>query len=426
MNILVFNQNWFVRDLRAAGHHVVTCGISKHLDIYLEAPLIHIDSLIKELPADQKPDAILVLDNSAPVLVTGLEESPIPIVFYAVDTHHHTVLHTYLAHVFDRTFVAHKDYLPCFSSAGLQAEWMPLWASEYVEPQVEKRHGAVFVGTLDAKLNPDRVAFFNALQQKVDILCTTGFFPHIFPYSEIVINQTVKRDLNFRVFEAMMCGAMLLTERIENGLFDLFREGEHLVTYEKGSVDEAAELIRYYLANTALCRKIAAQGREEILARHLESHRSAVILEALKTTTKKSTRVRYLAAMANYAILGRNVASIDTAASNRAHLQALRAAERGIQEGEQFTDDLTCLFLLSAIKYDAALNCRSGAQLIEKASEANPQNVLLALAKMRSLLNRGSRRDAEVLAQRINAGEDSYITFLKAEKAIASLLAENA
>jgi hypothetical protein len=130
--------------------------------------------------------------------------------------------------------------------------------------------------------------------------------------------------------------------------------------------------------------------------------------------------------MANYAILGRNVASIDTSASNRAYFQALRAAERAVQEGEHFTDELTCLFLLSAIKYDAALNCRAGAQLIEKASEANPQNVLLALAKMRSLLNRGSRRDAEALAQRINASEDSYITFLKAEQAIASLLAENA
>lgn len=424
MKILVLNQDWFARDLRAAGHTVVTCGISKHLDLHIEVPLTHIDTIVKALPPEKQPDVIIVLDNSAPVMLTGLEASAIPVIFYSVDTHHHGPLHTALAHVFDHTLVAQKDYLHLFSDAGLEAQWMPLWASEFVKPNPEKKYGAVFVGTLNPKLNPERVRFFDELKTKVDMLCTTGSFPEIFPVSEIVINQTVKRDLNFRVFESMMCGAMLLTERIDNGLFELFEDRKHLVTYEKGNVEEAAQLLRSYLADKKTCREIAACGREEILKKHLESHRAQKLLELIGTMKKKVSPIKFLAAMINYAILGRNMAPIDTGLSNRAYLSALRAAEEGVDRGEIISDEASCYLVLAAHKYDAALKSDAGYRLLQKAHEANPKLMLLSLACMRKWLNGGQRERAETLAKTLSAG-DVYQTFLQAETAISNLLAEN-
>lgn len=424
MNILVLNQDWFVRDLRAAGHTVFTCGVSPHLDIHVEVPLIHVDTVIKGIPPEQRPELILVLDNSAPALLSGLEETALPIVFYAVDTHHHGMLHHYLAHVFDKTIIAQKDYLSNFSDAGLEVSWMPLWASQYMEPKTQKKHGAVFVGTLNPKLNADRVKFFEKLKTKVDFLCLTGAFPEIFPYSEIVINQTVKRDLNFRVFEAMMSGAMLLTERIENGMPELFRDGEHLVTYEKGNVDEAAGLIKHYLADIPACRRIAQRGREEILARHLEKHRAQIILDAIKNVPKKQSPIKYLAAMCNYTALGRNATTIDASLTGRAFLSALKAAEFAIGRGEQVTEEIACYLVLAAIRYDSSLGGDAGAKLLEKAHEANPQSMLLSLACLRNRLNRGAREQAEELARRLSP-HDHYMVFLKAEEAISVLLAEN-
>ncbi len=424
MKILCLNQNWFVRDLREAGHTVTTCGIGSHLDVPLDVPLIHLDTVIKGLPPERSPDLILILDNSSPVIVTGFEESPLPIVFYAVDTHHHLALHRYLAHVADKTIVAQKDYLPEFSGVGLEVSWMPLWASARVEPQAQKQHGAVFVGTLNPQLNPERVKFFDELKSKCDLLCMTGAWPEIFSKSEIVVNQTVKRDLNFRVFEAMMSGAMLLTERIDNGLFDLFEDRKHLVTYEKGNVEEASELIRHFLADKTTCRRIADQGREEILARHLESHRSQVILQALQSVTKKTSPIKFAAAMANYATLGRNVSKIDTVLSNRAYLSSLRAGEEAIKRGEPIDESLAAYLVLAAVRYDAALSSTAGALLLEVASEANPDNAFLALARMRSLLNAGKRKQAEELASGLGVA-DPQRAFVAAEQAVANLIAEN-
>jgi hypothetical protein len=224
MNILILNQHWFAEDLRAAGHHVLTVGMPAHLDVPLQMPLIHVDRIIEEHMKGHAPDVIIVLDNSAPVMVQGLDETVIPTLFYSVDTHHHADIHKYLCNVFDVTLVAQRDYLPVFHEAGHHPEWFPLWASRPIVPSTEKEMDAVFVGTLNAKLNPERVKFFNALKVKAPVHFQAGNFWEIFPKAEIVINQTVKGDLNFRVFEAMMSGSALLTEHAGNGLFDLFKD----------------------------------------------------------------------------------------------------------------------------------------------------------------------------------------------------------
>lgn len=106
-------------------------------------------------------------------------------------------------------------------------------------------------------LNPERGAFFDELRTKVPVHVTQGQYWTIFPQSEIVINQTVKRDVNFRVFEAMMCGTLPVDGRIENGC-ELFRDGEHLVTYEKNNTSDAADKIRYYLRSPRRSATIAA------------------------------------------------------------------------------------------------------------------------------------------------------------------------
>jgi hypothetical protein len=256
VNILVLNQDWFVSEFREAGHRVLTVGTGKNMELRLDKPLYHIQQIREMMPEPWEPDLIIAHDNSAPIIITGLEEVPCPTIFYAVDTHHHAELHT---------LVAHKDYIAKFTDRGFEApEWMPLWASVYVEPAKVKEIDAVFVGTLNPELNPERVVFFEALQKRVPITVTTGAFWEIFPKSEIVVNQTVKADLNFRVFEAMMCGVVLLTERIGNGLLELFHENEELVLYERNNVEDCAKKIEWLLNDRPLCKRIAEASRAAV------------------------------------------------------------------------------------------------------------------------------------------------------------------
>ena len=425
MNILMLNQDWFVPEFRAAGHRVVTCGISKHLDIVLEFPLLHIDSVIAEGFAGQRPDVIVVHDNSAPIVVTGLDETPIPTFFYSVDVQHHVDLHRFLALLFDKTFVAQPDYVPQFHQFGQNPEWMPLWAPQYVEPDPDKRYGAVFIGTLDSTLNPGRVRFFNELRQKTSIHCQQGGYIDFFPRAKIVVNQTVKGDLNFRTFEAMMSGACLLTERRGNGLFELFQEGVHLVSYEPGNADDAAAKIEMLLADRARCRKIAACGRAEILAKHTSAHRAQQVLKAITGLKKRHEPMRFFSSMVNFSTLGVRLEKIDPGLAGSAYVHALKAGEEALSRGEPLHEEAACFIVIAVARYEARLNSGAANEFLRRCSQRYPANATIKLAQIRASLNQGDRSEAERLARELTPA-DPAITFSKSEEFVGELIAKAA
>src|SRR2546427_608945 len=87
----------------------------------------------------------------------------------------------------------------------------------------------------------------------------------LFASSKIVLNESILGDLNFRVFEAMACGALLLTERIENGLVDLFAPGEELAVY---GPDDLVAQVEQHLGDDAARTRIAARGAALVRERH--------------------------------------------------------------------------------------------------------------------------------------------------------------
>ena len=422
MNILILNQDWLAAELREMGHFVLSAGLARHLDAVVETPLMHIDRLIEAHMPQQRPDVILVHDNSAPIMFQGLDETRIPTVFYSVDTHHHAALHRYLANVFDYTLIAQKDYAAAFEAAGHHPEWMPLWASRHIDPSAEKRYSAVFVGTLNAKLNPDRVRFFEALKEKAPVHVQSGNFWELFPHAEIVINQTVKGDLNFRVFEAMMSGAALLTEHAPNGLFDLFRDGEHLATYRNIDVEDAAEKIRALLADRRRCRRMGAAGRAEILAHHTARERALRIDQILRDVEKKRPGpMKFFSMMLNFSSLAVNMLKVDSVMAGRTLVAALKAADYGLKEGEQLDEELACSAIIACINYERIIGSGAAETLITQLGERYPHLETLALARIRMLLNRGEQGAAEGLA-RVFSEADVYATFCKSEKFVGELL----
>jgi len=421
MNVLILNQDWFAAELREMGHHVVTAGLATHLQCVVEAPLIHIDTIIKAAMPGHEPDVILVLDNSAPIMFQGLDETLVPTVFYSVDTHHHAAVHKYLANVFDYTLIAQKDYIPAFNLVGHQPEWMPLWASRHIEPSLEKKFQAVFVGTMNAKLNPGRVAFFEALKKKVPVHVQGGNFWEIFPHAEVVVNQTVKGDLNFRVFEAMMSGATLLTEKSANGLLELFEDNKHLVTYTKDNVDEAAEKIHGLLAEREHCRAIGLCGREEILAKHTAWSRSVRIEQILGSVKKKKSSAKYFSMMLNFASLATRLEVLDTSTASRAFLAALKSAQYALNENEILNDELACFVILACLNYERLIRTGAAETFLFEVAQRNPQMEVLSLACIRELLNKGNLAQAEKLARTIS-NDDVTGTFQRSETFVTELL----
>jgi len=423
MRILLINQNWFAPELRAMGHGVLTCGMRPHLEYHIKQSVIHIDELLHCIGHQFVPECILWLDHSGPITVLGLEDCELPCVMYSVDTHHHHYRHAASALFFDYVFTAQKDLLHHFTETNTPSSWLPLWASEYVEASTEKKHGTVFVGTLNRKLNPARVEFFEQLQKIIPIDVLQGHFPSIFPYAEIVLNQTVKGDLNFRVFEAMMCGALLLTERSGNGLLELFEDGTHLVTYTPHDPQDAANNVRSIQSNPQRMRAIAQQGRSEILNRHTSMHRAQSIATTLQTVTKRPrSAYRHYGAMINLLTLSAAAEPNNSTLASHTSELTLQAAQRALSEGAIPTDNHMMNVVTACLRHDMLFRNGLGAETICIFADALPQIPAWTLLKLRTLLNSGKVSEAHALAHSALGHMPVEDAFIAAERATTFLI----
>lgn len=97
-----------------------------------------------------------------------------------------------------------------------------------------------------------------------------------FSQSRIVLNESIKDDLNMRTLEALACKRLLLTEEVSD-MRDHFKNGVHLVMFK--TVDEAVEMARHFLNEPEKRNAIAEAGYNEFLSKHTYMHRCKEILK---------------------------------------------------------------------------------------------------------------------------------------------------
>ena len=154
-------------------------------------------------------------------------------------------LHRWIEKDSDAIFVALKSYLSFFKHR--PAVWLPFACDPDVHSKhdLPKAYDVVFIGNVDPRVYPDRVRLLDALSKKIKISVFTGVYGKesapIYSQAKIVLNICSFGEVNLRIFEALSCGSMLLTNRLgpETGLHELFEDGKHLVLYDR--VDDLAE-----------------------------------------------------------------------------------------------------------------------------------------------------------------------------------------
>ena len=227
------------------------------------------------------PDIVIVGDKSLPPFVTGMENFPCLTTFYAVDTHIHSWFPLY-AQGFDSCLVSLKDHLPLFTGMHIPRD-MVWWSPPYAKPEDIPREpdpekplwDVLFVGTVDPDINPERYAFLNAVSARVPGLHVRGgVYRELYPQAKIVLNHAAADDLNFRVFEALGCGACLVTPLVRHGLEDIFQNGKDLFTFDQNNVEGLAKLLHALLTAPARREKVAGQGHATVLAGHYAHHRA--------------------------------------------------------------------------------------------------------------------------------------------------------
>jgi glycosyltransferase involved in cell wall biosynthesis len=257
---------------------------------------------------DQIPtgfDLYLCVDDDAE---HALPDRLRPLAYWAVDTHRDFDVRLERARRADFVFAAQRDGAERLRREGVEtAVWLPLGCDPEIHRRhdIDKEHDIAFVGHVFPGPRADLLELLAARfpnhfigQVYLEEMART------YSASRIVFNRSILNDVNMRVFEALACGSLLVTNDLsENGQGELFRDGEHLVTYRSG--EELVEKVAYYLEHEDERERIASAGRAEVMAKYTYRHRVERLLsevsgrvrragEDAPSTTRASVRLRGL------------------------------------------------------------------------------------------------------------------------------------
>jgi spore maturation protein CgeB/SAM-dependent methyltransferase/Tfp pilus assembly protein PilF len=246
------------------------------------------------LPDGFEPQLLLWVESGVNFTPTDIASVRYPKACYLIDSHINLDWHLKWAQLFDFVFVAQKRYVPRFKQAGCsEVHWLPLACDPELHRKyddAEKKYDVGFVGSL-TEGHARRVQLLRQLSQRFNVheeRCFLEDMARVLNESRIVFNSALANDMNMRVFEALACGSLLVTDRAEgSGLEELFRDGEHLAIYDDSNL---VDKVRYYLERPDLREKIARQGREEVLARHTYGHRAAELERVIFSCIEKSRK----------------------------------------------------------------------------------------------------------------------------------------
>lgn len=230
-------------------------------------------------------DLLLYVDPGPAVFPLDIDRVRGVRIAYLIDVHQDLKSRLQLAPLFHQVFVAQKDYVEKFHERGFSnARWLPLACDPLVHrsPAVERDIEVGFVGKLGTPGSRRHEVLSTVLARfktnEFERFATPREMGAIYGRSKIVFNCSINGDVNMRVFEALAAGALLVTDRIENGLSELFIEGEHYLGYS--TTDEAIERIRHFLDHDEERRRIAAAGQALALKEHTYGARFSVIEQA--------------------------------------------------------------------------------------------------------------------------------------------------
>jgi O-antigen biosynthesis protein len=243
-------------------------------------------------------DLNVLVDHGEDVIGVPLDfVVPHPNAYWAFDTHIDEKGYKYRlerAKQFDNVFLCHKAQISDFIRDGInpyKIHYLPCAAEQdcYKPYPVMKKWDWCFIGHMNSEHRIDLLdrfikefglgedkGYLGYRMAQIRGHCVLDDAAKKFSMSHIVINDSIRKDLNMRTFEAMACKTVLLTEANEP-LLELFKDGEHLVTYN--TIDEAVELARGLLADPERRKVLAEAGYAEIISKHTYHHRALEILE---------------------------------------------------------------------------------------------------------------------------------------------------
>ena len=244
-------------------------------------------------PPNDPPDLFI---GSVEMLFPDLHLLPCPTAvwfdYFPQDTEHLSALP-----LFDLVFVSSNEGVERLKSLGFpNLFWLPHGFDSTLnyDQNLERVYDVGFVGATHLKTHEKRRVLLKALlaRYRVNDYTKPVFgkeMYRVYNQCKIVVNLSNLGGFSMRNFEAMACGALLLTDTEWGGMDDLFQDGRHLVKFST-----AADLftkIDHYLAHPSEREAIARAGHAETIAKHSYRHRAQEMLRQVAASKDARHRI---------------------------------------------------------------------------------------------------------------------------------------
>ncbi len=264
------------------------------IDLVRDRKIQHAEHLLPNQALDTQPDdfdCFIYVDDG---LAADIPEDGRTSAWWAIDTHLDLERCAQVGRSATLVFAAQRDGAQQLSLLrGEHVEWLPLACDPLLHQrhEVEKSFDVCFVGSPIPGLRTDRIKLLQETFSSTYVgRCYFEEMARTYSASRIVFNQSIRNDINMRVFEALASGSMLLTnDLVSNGMDELVRIGQDLVVF--ATAEELIERAKWYLRHDDEREAIARSGRSAALERHTYRHRMEAMLSRV-TSWKESRRVQ--------------------------------------------------------------------------------------------------------------------------------------
>lgn len=216
---------------------------------------------------------------------------------YFIDVHLGLEQRLIFSNFFDYLFIAQKDYVEIFKKYRNlnnktnnkknninNIKWLPLACDPDVhfKKSLKRKIDVSFIGQINKLTSRNRYDVINKVLTNFKTNNYKKFYKNdemgkIYSSSKIIFNKSVNNDLNMRFFEGICSGGLLVTDKIKNGVNDLFLNKFHYISYN--SAKDAIHKISYYLKNDKDRKLIAERGQKLVIKSHTYKRRLATILK---------------------------------------------------------------------------------------------------------------------------------------------------
>lgn len=240
-------------------------------------------------PMPVSPDLFVVIESAARAKL-DFSKFEVPTVFVVGDPYIGFEDHVRDVGIedYDYVFISQHDCVDKYKEAGCaNVQWLPFACDPDLNGRVNVplQYDVCFVGSIHPKWGAERKRILQLINRNFkNTWIGQSYGPKVtqlYSGSKIVFNKSILGEMNMRVFEGLASGSLLMTDRIKNGLLDLFAEKQDLVCYQTD--DELISAIGYYLEHSEERENIAQHGYRTVMGGHTYAHRAAQILSTVAT-----------------------------------------------------------------------------------------------------------------------------------------------